>query len=151
LCIVTYACEKHHHHENYHNLNYSISLIKIYSIKFYIWKLTKTKSLNPMSKKGHLDCEYALKLQITSIKEPKHSSLDYPWFFTKCFLENSTFNFKTPSIKYLSHIVYQIKLLNIVKKYFQIWKKIQLMMYQIKTCRTMCFFPCWQHTHCIGT
>jgi hypothetical protein len=27
------------------------------------------------------------------------------------FLENSTLNFKTPSIQYLSHIIHQIKLL----------------------------------------
>jgi hypothetical protein len=25
LCIITHTCENHHHHENYHNLNYPIS------------------------------------------------------------------------------------------------------------------------------
>ncbi len=55
--------------------------LKFIPFRFYIWKITKTKSLNPMSKKGYLDCEYAFKLQIISIKEPKDYLIGLPMIF----------------------------------------------------------------------
>ncbi len=59
-CTITYTCKNHHQHANYHNLNYWIFSLKFFLYRFYIWNITKTKSLSPMSKNECFDCEYAL-------------------------------------------------------------------------------------------
>jgi hypothetical protein len=59
LCIITYACENHHHHANYHNMNYQIFLLKCIPCRFYIWKVAKTKSLSHVLKKEYPNYEYA--------------------------------------------------------------------------------------------
>ncbi len=51
--------KNHHHHANYHNLNYPIFSLKFIPCRVYIWKIAKRKSLNPMYKKGYPDYEYA--------------------------------------------------------------------------------------------
>jgi len=51
--------KNHHHHANYHNLNYLIFSLKFIPFRFYIWKIAKTKSLSLVSKKGYPNCEYA--------------------------------------------------------------------------------------------
>jgi len=51
--------KNHHHHANYHNMNYQIFLLKCIPCKFYIWKITKTKSLSHVLKKEYLNYEYA--------------------------------------------------------------------------------------------
>jgi hypothetical protein len=54
LCIITYACEKTSPSCNYHNLNYPKFSLKFIPCKFYIWKITKTKFLKLVFKKGAL-------------------------------------------------------------------------------------------------
>ncbi len=51
--------KNHHHHANYHNLNYPIFSLKFIPFRFYIWKIAKTKSLNFVSKNEYPNCEYA--------------------------------------------------------------------------------------------
>jgi hypothetical protein len=76
------------------------------------------------------------------MKGPKIISLDYGHdFVPKQFVwfHTSTPSFKSSFTQFLSHIVHQTKLLNIFKKLFQIWAKIQLMISQIKNVKHVSF------------
>jgi hypothetical protein len=64
-CTITYTCKKSPPPCNHQHAIIIIWIIRyfqlnVFYINFYIWNITKAKSLSPMSKNECFDCEYAL-------------------------------------------------------------------------------------------
>jgi hypothetical protein len=93
---------------------HNASLERLYCIQ--PWKKTN----NFILKLNSIECHSYVKLQTTSTKRPKHSSLDYLWFCTKtiCKISHLCTQFQSIFTQYLNHIVHQTKLLNIIRNNF---------------------------------